>query len=1830
MPDEKTFAQQFLTQQQDWAKQSEQYSAQVETAQSKIEELQTQAAANKPKGSYAQAYASNPSVIESGWWLTPNTAIKEYESQQTPINQQIQALADEVDTSAFYAAVYGQVPFVISEGAATSADEIFKTLTPPSSMTASELNRVRAVIDGMVSAITGSSNPSATATAISTVPVGTEIDITTTQPVTAPTTTTYSTPLTVHKVSTDELLKYFSKPDVPETTFSQSEWDEYLKAQGYTDEDIDSQTQISAQEIIDSWVENSNQRAAFREAVATMPEYKVTDLMATAAQTPGVALMDLANVYFEHVSQPIAGFIYKNIAPDLEKVYQDFRASNPDATMREALVYAWNKWEGPEKIAGWELGPTQQWVLKYMLMEGAVDPMTYVGWGIATRITKPIPYVGRLVGAAERGFMEVMDLPFDFIKGFAAQLPKSIGQRALMSSRLAIQTVDKYVTKATGKSVTFMSMGELEKALTNAVKVFRDNPQLDSLTADAGRALLQHSPITEDIVQKWAQALGTTLTPADITKATVESLDNLFEDFFTFKLITPREAAGKMLDILSIRELSDDTFAAAEKLMARRAQSIESHALDILSAKNPRIALMNLGDKNYAIHIAIEESAAYLERKSIGRIGAMAYKADIKLQNIWMDYIDKLVVKPFAQAYLTFGMYGPMNVVEDYIRSMLGGVLPKRMGIAEWDSMVIGLGTDPNMRIYGLSETFGEIARGGSKEELNNWILQLAALGNKGWAEKVYTGLVKLPGAYGMDIRRNFVAKRYLQILADLGGDQFQALIKTMPKDLSGLTSLNKSFRTAFKNDLYARVSTGNPDIVRDAINSWTRENIRAGEVNKILMAHPEVSPGTRQLVNNALREGTLFGVSPDLNEVTKSVNRVIQEAKNLELDDFIKGPEVATAQFRQLADFLTDLSIDNPQEMATLIQSLYHMSEMYGALPEQVLAQATVRSRGMKLAERRTAIDADLDRIAGFLDNAGADLQRVMDKLSVDVTAQMGGDYVASTQRLLDLMTAKREFAKEFRLQNSASRHDYFAGVNKRDMTPAFWDNFYNQMKQEYNQLNKKMAQFDGQIIRALEDINVAGGAKRAARAPIIIKNRALTPNDISVLLGVQGDNISRGLLDVMTAQNNKDFFVEYVLSMTRAGDVGFTREAIEAVYDQITNSLHVSPESMSWITKRNMELDAIGQELHSLYNGKLLPDDELAEIAKIVNQTADGVASLSMTRPITVKELQTVGGVQTSIRGGPSISKSWDEIRQQAMDEANKWYYKEFVDYTNANAFDQMMKYIYPYWSYESQRWLWLPRSFIKHPGTFTSFERWQNNSDYGYVHIPGTSIDGNPFRGTIYGALTSRLTRRDYPEYYDSLKGAQGLVELNDALSRWGFYPGAHISILISAFGGETPQMGETLPSLLKTPLNVLQGMFPDNEAVTWLNEHIFNDRFRDYMTILNVTKLGYDGTAIWSKMKEGRELTVEEQEAWNNAKSSTGFTGALFEQTGLFRLRTEEQYKAYEESAKVTEEMTGYTAEQQEWLRRHGYKVWDLVGGISPAEQSILQELDIYKWIGLNTPLLPSNQQLELTRLEVAWNDVETYTSNMKQQKVALEQEFLSGTLGPQEYSDRVQSLYADQRTYIDNKAKDNPLMTLEGRSEYYQTYDIAAPVMSPFKELLNLYFSIELKEIHDPETGELVTDWKTFFAQRQAIEDAIPAELKGEWNTYITRNLTPIEQLRRTVYDKYFTKYYGLWEEVLSKYDESEQRVINEYLYLERTGQKLDRQAEIMDMVSARTGNSLISSFRSEVSDNRQALRYANPYMDAWLFYWGVTSSFISPQSESLYREFARQTGRRIE
>ena len=141
------------------------------------------------------------------------------------------------------------------------------------------------------------------------------------------------------------------------------------------------------------------------------------------------------------------------------------------------------------------------------------------------------------------------------------------------------------------------------------------------------------------------------------------------------------------------------------------------------------------------------------------------------------------------------------------------------------------------------------------------------------------------------------------------------------------------------------------------------------------------------------------------------------------------------------------------------------------------------------------------------------------------------------------------------------------------------------------------------------------------------------------------------------------------------------------------------------------------------------------------------------------------------------------WQGLREGALQEANIQRVLDFPDYENITAVSTTMKMIFPFWGYESHRWgWWLPRELIRHPGVGLGWGKYQNNSDSGYIDVPGP-LDINPLRGTVFMGGFRRLAQRDFPEFYDNF---EGMSEFFDYTSRFGFYPGAPVGALMSVFG------------------------------------------------------------------------------------------------------------------------------------------------------------------------------------------------------------------------------------------------------------------------------------------------------------------------------------------------------------------------------------------------------------------------------------------------------------
>ena len=664
------------------------------------------------------------------------------------------------------------------------------------------------------------------------------------------------------------------------------------------------------------------------------------------------------------------------------------------------------------------------------------------------------------------------------------------------------------------------------------------------------------------------------------------------------------------------------------------------------------------------------------------------------------------------------------------------------------------------------------------------------------------------------------------------------------------------------------------------------------------------------------------------------------------------------------------------------------------------------------------------------------------------------------------------------------------------------------------------------------------------------------------------------------------------------------------------------------------------------------LFPNDEWVKFLRSKGYTGTSIGSdRFIFNPKDV--LTTKPTIPTHLGEG---SSDWWRIKQEAMDKAMVSYHQDFTDYTNLNALDAFMRHIFPYWTYESQRWFWLPRNFVTHPGVLNTWGKYMNNSDYGYIHMPGTSLDVNIMRGTVYKGGMSTLVRRDYPDYYD--EAFPELFESVDYAQRLGFFPNIFYGFLTSEFGGRQPQRGQLLPAIVRTPLDLFVAAHPGSEAARQIQDRLFPDYFRQYSQICQATHLatddqirrGINGVFIWEKMQRNDPLTPEESELWNQARQKVAALGPLMEHGGIYRLRHEDRTEAYELFGKYIEEITGISPDMQKKLRMHGMSVGDIVGGLSQMDMLQIEEaLEYQRWISprVTASLRPSNEQEVNLILSEFWTMVKQHNDDNMDRLEELEAQAFAGQGGwisREEYVESVRSIMSDNASYIHELRGDtydpatgtysqnpnaktkfrNVPVTLEERSAFYAERGVIL-TMSTFDEMLAMWYELSPKQVIDPETDRLYTDWSTYFATMDAIEGLMPPDLKSEWEAYMSRNRTPGWIRYKQATEEYLVPYWNVTNLIKEQFSPEEQALIDEY-YLIKDIDPLRAQA-IQDYTMP-NGLKLLSQYRSRLSDARKKLRMSIPMVDAQLLYWGRTATLLTPKAEELYNQLVDE-GQRL-
>jgi len=1238
-----------------------------------------------------------------------------------------------------------------------------------------------------------------------------------------------------------------------------------------------------------------------------------------------------------------------------------------------------------------------------------------------------------------------------------------------------------------------------------------------------------------------------------------------------------------------------------------------------------------------------------------------------------MVAMERRVVMPVARWQLLFTNFGPYNYLENSGRSFLGGaelMHPKAFG-----------GVDEALRVFrGISSTDFDLImaqrgvrrltqavvdpktgttavfKGGKiplvttrlriPEKIPRWggkyIGKTLTIGDKqyflGSAQDWYdmwADLTMKQNAYDLQVH-------FLHALDDIAPNDMAGIYKVVSNNkhlLDDVRSITKREAFDIDREMGLEIIGGGPDSVRafadiDVITMQRRQlsmRFKRDTMDKMEDVRSVIKRG----VDDEILDGTMF--TKGHISIDDRMDAFVAASRELEISSL-------APQIDSIKDDVAGFIANPPKNLDDFMGDMQNMTSHIEAVFETIhdFRKITrVRAGSLFAGEADDFEVGSAKMLAAYMDTAEDELVRMMNQLTKNAKAVGLSDIQLA--RLTDLDNISR-----LELNNILATRTKITGIeaeipdfhrtvrklwksdpNKAEtMSKNFWASQKSRKADIWDEFDGLAGSFKSNRLLASRNflMSVDKPVFVADYVPEVVGK--LTPNHVAYLYGCTGDDLYRGLTRIHTQTRirpRQDFIIHtrdhanaYAAKFGKTGaELGFTDEAIGEVYDQMWKSLGVNPSILTPDHPTMMQMEEMRQEIHRMYDVTKIADSDVIKWKKYLNSVADDAGQL---------------GTFTDVGGTPD----WWAKKESAMVKAKEMHYMAYPNYEDANIIDETMRAIFPFWNYELFRWKWLPRTFMRTPGVMSGLARYMEYTDQGYTSIPGTDLQINPLRGTVFMGGLRSFYLRDFPEFHDPIPG----IEFLDYIGRAGFFPGIHVMLpivgLSSMVSGQPLQIGELLPAWMKTSLSGLRALSP--EHIGNILQYIYPDRFRDYMTMMQLASMGYDGDEIWKKKQQSQELTEEEEKLWLQATNNVdGIKGVLMNQTGLFRIRPDEFTQIRREMRLAIEEATGVPVRTQEWID----KMYPVTGKrftdyyhLDIQQQALLYQWESYRrYQGIITPLYPSSWQglmvktseyyAELERIytDVRYNGVYEDGELVQQSMVEINRQLVEGIIGPDQWRaarSRMQQGLSAAANALGNSPpyKDVPT-TFEERCKVLEEQGRVTPTQTPDQELLYYYYELSPELKYNWESGRMELDFDTYYAYIDALLEALAPEFKERLLERIQNDWTPMEKLYWQFSREFARPYRNLKTVVLNEYTDEEVMIIRRYEVA-----RGDERIEIQNIMGA--DGKLIAGYQKRLREARQRYRILDPTLDAWLYFFGTTDKFMSHESEEIYNGLTEQ------
>ena len=140
------------------------------------------------------------------------------------------------------------------------------------------------------------------------------------------------------------------------------------------------------------------------------------------------------------------------------------------------------------------------------------------------------------------------------------------------------------------------------------------------------------------------------------------------------------------------------------------------------------------------------------------------------------------------------------------------------------------------------------------------------------------------------------------------------------------------------------------------------------------------------------------------------------------------------------------------------------------------------------------------------------------------------------------------------------------------------------------------------------------------------------------------------------------------------------------------------------------------------------------------------------------------------------------------------------------------------------------------------------------------------------------------------------------------------------------------------------------------------------------------------------------------------------------------------------------------------------------------------------------------------------------------------------------------------------------------------------------------------------------DFDTYYAYIDILLESLDAPHRERLLQRIQADWTPMEKLYWQVSRDFMRPYRNLRSVVLREYEPEQVQQIRRYEVAPAAERK-----QLQEIIGP-DGDKLISGYQRRLREARQRLRLLDPTMDAWLNFFGTTTSLLSTEAEQIYEE----------